>query len=1232
MASGKRLNPFEVALKRPDTFIGNAKTHPHEVWLLEGTSEEEGNSRDGDEEHFDEDGKPISTTSSPPRAVLKRIDFNKGLWNIIREILSNAIDNKWRSEEKGTKMKMISIEIDTTSNTISIMNDGYCIPGARAVYEYTDHRTGKTTSEELYPAEVFFGDMFAGTNYDDDETRKTSGRNGMGAKATNVFSVKFTVEHTNPTDKTHFIQVYKKNGTKRSPPEVTKYTKKTGYTKITFTPDFAYFAFPSEEESEQGFTPEFIDALRLYAHEVAMLTKLPITFTVDESTQTIKVPSMEKFVRLFYPDTSSKMMSIVSPNGDECVVVETDDADDVGEASSPQHNSIVNGIHTTAGGIHVDAWSNAIFSPLVKAFNSKKRKEKLKTSAKQIYPYLKLFIRAEVDRPKFSSQTKDELTEVMNSKGKSVPYTLSTEKTAKEWKTSIDVAVAKMMKWSFVKALEEKLSLKADAVAAKKENAGGERMSIGKKATDANKAGTAESTECTLYITEGLSAKAFTEQGIGYLGAQDYSGTFALKGKLLNAMKNSSRAVNANEEIRILRKMTGLQRGVDYTIDENYRKLRYGKVCICTDQDDDGIHIKGLVLAFIKKEYPTFIQRGCVITLTTPVVILYPPAKSADSPKKRGILPTYFYSNPEFQEFQSSLSQKDLKKLKPQLKYIKGLATHLPRDIPNYFKDLKLVTFTVDKRADTSFELGMGDCKGPMMIRRKEWISVPAKVTDTVITGDLSLTKFVYDQLIIYHRMSLTRAIMSAYDGMKSSHRKILYAMFYDKEGKRNAGGKKSRDLEKVTGDIKVTTNYHHGAVSLSEAIIGMASGFVGSNNIPLFVNDGQFGTRHAGGEDHGAPRYIQTYLDPIAEALFPPVDCDVLPRVIEDGEPVEFRYMPPIIPPIFNGQEGIASAFSTTVPQYNPLDLLDRTRRMLDGDDEEESFRILDECDNLVPWYRGFKNNEETTLTLDSSGFPIKYTTRGTLRKSEGKKEKRGGKDVKWWIDELPVGVWTSAVVNRLNAMMSKTGKLPRALKKYYEYHNMNSVCFGLVPAQGFTPDMETKNNLDILVSTKNLTNLYFLDEDENPVKCRRIEDLIKLWYPKRLQIYVDRRNYILNDLKDKHQRASNKYLFVKGVVDKEIDMHQSDEALEALLESRGLERLAYEGKDPSYEYLLSMQMRSMTESRLAELAQEEEKLRKQIKTLKKKTPKDLWREDLDVFEVEYEKFLKRRCEEVEA
>ena len=73
-------------------------------------------------------------------------------------------------------MKKIIIELNQDEGYFSIYNDGYFISCAKETYKYKDYRTGKEITEQLYPAEMFFGEMLAGTNFENDDTRKTSGK------------------------------------------------------------------------------------------------------------------------------------------------------------------------------------------------------------------------------------------------------------------------------------------------------------------------------------------------------------------------------------------------------------------------------------------------------------------------------------------------------------------------------------------------------------------------------------------------------------------------------------------------------------------------------------------------------------------------------------------------------------------------------------------------------------------------------------------------------------------------------------------------------------------------------------------------------------------------------------------------------------------------------------------------------------------------------------------------
>lgn len=98
-----------------------------------------------------------------------------GLFKIFDEVLVNAADNFQRDKT----MTYIKVNF---GNSISVRNDGLPIP----VKIHKEHN--------IYVPELIFGVLLTGSNYDDEEKRVVGGRNGLGAKLANVYSLEFIVE------------------------------------------------------------------------------------------------------------------------------------------------------------------------------------------------------------------------------------------------------------------------------------------------------------------------------------------------------------------------------------------------------------------------------------------------------------------------------------------------------------------------------------------------------------------------------------------------------------------------------------------------------------------------------------------------------------------------------------------------------------------------------------------------------------------------------------------------------------------------------------------------------------------------------------------------------------------------------------------------------------------------------------------------------------------------------
>jgi DNA topoisomerase-2 len=161
-------------------------------------------------------------------------------------------------------------------------------------------------------------------------------------------------------------------------------------------------------------------------------------------------------------------------------------------------------------------------------------------------------------------------------------------------------------------------------VASAKEEAKLKRLGGGKKKRvlidkldDANNAGRKDAELCTLIVTEGDSAKTLADAGLAEIG-RDYFGVFPLRGKFLNVRDATTKQIMSNKEILNLLEIFGLKIGTKY---DDKKGLRYGALMVMADQDHDGSHIKGLIINFVHKFWPSLIkQNDFVKQFATPII------------------------------------------------------------------------------------------------------------------------------------------------------------------------------------------------------------------------------------------------------------------------------------------------------------------------------------------------------------------------------------------------------------------------------------------------------------------------------------------------------------------------------------------------------------------------------------------------------------------------------------
>ncbi len=111
----------------------------------------------------------------------------------------------------------------------------------------------------------------------------------------------------------------------------------------------------------------------------------------------------------------------------------------------------------------------------------------------------------------------------------------------------------------------------------------------------------------SIFITEGDSASGTITKA----RKADTQAVFSLRGKPINCYKESRKKVAENEELNLLVNALG--------VEDDMEQLRYNNIIVATDADDDGMHIRMLVLTFFMKYYPDLIRRGHVHILQTPL-------------------------------------------------------------------------------------------------------------------------------------------------------------------------------------------------------------------------------------------------------------------------------------------------------------------------------------------------------------------------------------------------------------------------------------------------------------------------------------------------------------------------------------------------------------------------------------------------------------------------------------
>lgn len=1063
-----KLSDIEHVLLRPGRYIGSVTPHTDTTHVV----------------------------TDEGQIVKEKITWNQGLIKLFDEVISNSVDE---SKRKGSKLDTIKVKLDESNGKITVWDNGG-IP-------VEIHK-----EENMYVPELIFGELKAGSNFDDSEEAFLTGQNGEGSSLTNIFSSMFKVETCDGKNK--FTQIFRKNSTDRSTPKIEKST--TSFTRITFTPDYERLT----TEMSGGNYKKLVK--RVY--DIAGCNP---NLKVYLNAKQIRIKSFKDYISLYTPSY------IYEENKEWKVAVAQTE-------SGFEQISFVNGTEAMdTNSTHISYIANQIIVKLREFF---KKKHKVDVKPSDIKNHIRLFIDATIMNPRYSSQTKEKLITEVKDYGTEI--TISDRFINKLLKSDV---IQDILDWvEAKKQAQERAELRKLNKNISKANL---RHIV--KLSDANEKN--DRTKCMLMLAEGDSAAKHVKSK----GDKRYIGSYPLKGKPLNVKDIPVKKVMLNEELKNIMLIMGLEIGVPV---ESVEQLRYGKIVMMVDADTDGSHICGLLLNFFNEFWPELFELGILYRFVTPIVTVKVTGAKGEMAFNR--LSDYYQwieENPETKYtsvYYKGLGTSTSKQFK---KYLDNIDDHLIQFNISDKKDLDLIDLAFNKkRADD----------------RKKWLGLEGNVdaileefvAEDSILGQIDLKEFFARDLKEFSLDNAKRAIPSMIDGLKESQRKIVYGL----STKGNISRIKVAQLGAVVSE---KTDYHHGEVSLENAIVGLAQDFTGSNNLNLLEPLGSFGSRLS--PEASASRYIFTRFSSTFRDIFKKEDDSILEHHFSDDMKIEPTHYLPLLPMVLvNGCVGIGTGFASKILSYSPKDIRTNILNILNGR----------RMKSITPWYKNFTGD----ISNNEDGYSL-----------SGKLEIVNTTTIK--ITELPVGTYLDQYKAHL-IKLENSGFI-----KEFEDNSTEDGFDFLIKCPRTTTSMSMEKlygNSGFKLLSKGKENITVWDAHGKIQRYVNANALIKDFVEFRLDKYEVRRLRQIEILTEELKWLVEKLKFIKYYLDNSTSFsRRGKDSLFQMLKKEGFKQI---------DRLLSLRIYTLTKDEIVKLKTSIKSVNAEIKELKKLTAKDIYIEEL--------------------
>lgn len=478
-----------------------------------------------------------------------------GIYVLLKEIIDNSIDEYLMGNGR-------VIDISIKDNRVKIRDRGRGIPLGSVIDCVSKMNTG--------------------AKYDSSVFQKSIGLNGVGTKAVNALSSYFCVQSVRDGE---IKKVEFSEGVITQDFPVEKCDDPNGTTMI-FIPDETIFG-------DYHYISEYIDK-KMWNY--AYLNK-GLTLTFNGQKYFSKNGLLDLLENNIDGEVCYPALHLSDPNFEFAFTHLVN--------GTEEYHSFVNGQNTSQGGTHQQAFREAIVKTVRDFYKKDFEPSDIRNS-------MIAAISFRIQEPVFESQTKTKLGSMNmepNGKGQSVKNFITEVVTTlldKYLHMNPDMAEALLRR-----IIESEKERKDIAGIRKLAKDSAKKVSLhNKKLRDCRvhfNSNDERGMDSTIFITEGDSASG----SITKTRDVNTQAVFSLKGKPLNCFGESKKVVYENEEFNLLQAALNLEDGLE--------GLRYNYVVVATDADDDGMHIRLLLLTFFLKYYPDLIKSGHVYILQTPL-------------------------------------------------------------------------------------------------------------------------------------------------------------------------------------------------------------------------------------------------------------------------------------------------------------------------------------------------------------------------------------------------------------------------------------------------------------------------------------------------------------------------------------------------------------------------------------------------------------------------------------